>query len=65
MIRRTVEAGSGRAAANLGVMAATGEGMSSDAAAAKQWFARAEALGYPWWDMAEMAGLDPDEYAPA
>lgn len=62
--RRAVDAGSGRAAANLGVMAAVGEGMAVDENAARAWFARAEALGYPWWDMADAAGLDPSVYGP-
>lgn len=62
--RRAVDAGSGRAAANLGVMAATGEGMAADEAEARRWFMHSEALGYPWWEMVEAAGLDPEAYAP-
>ena len=44
-------------------MAATGDGLAADDDAAKQWFARAEALGYPWWEMVDLAGLDPEAYA--
>jgi hypothetical protein len=62
---RAAEAGSGRAAATLGVMAAEGQGMPADAEVATRWFQQAEALGYPWWEMCEAAGLDPDEFMSA
>lgn len=62
---RAAEAGSGRAASNLGVMAAIGQGMPVDREKAVRWFELAEQLGYPWWEMCEAAGIDPDEFSPA
>lgn len=59
---RAAEAGHGRAAATLGVMTAEGQGVPADRDAAAQWFTQAEALGYPWWEMCEAAGLDPDAF---
>ena len=44
--RRAADAGVARAAATLGVMAMRGQGMPKDEAVARDYFARAEALGF-------------------
>ncbi len=59
---KAADAGSGRAAATLGVMYALGDSVEADDEKAKQFFRQAGALGFPWWDMADQCGLDPDDY---
>ena len=59
---KAAEAGSGRAAATLGVMFALGDSVEADDDKARQYFALAGDLGYPWDDLAAQCGLDPDAY---
>jgi TPR repeat protein len=49
---RAAAAGNGRAAASLGRLVEAGA-LPGGEGAAKVWFARAEALDYPWWELAE------------
>ncbi len=55
------EAGHGRAAATAGVMLALGEEVEGDDARARASFDQAEALGFPWRDLAGACGVDVDE----
>lgn len=59
---KAAEAGHGRAAATLGVMYATGDSVAADHAKAKELFALAGALHFPWEDFADQCGLDPADY---
>ena len=43
-------------------MYALGDSVEADDEKAKQFFRQAGALGFPWWDMADQCGLDPDDY---
>jgi uncharacterized protein len=55
--RRAAELKHPRATATLGLMALRGEGMAKDEAAAKEWFARAEALGFDVEDYLRQVGI--------
>jgi hypothetical protein len=43
-------------------MYATGDCVEADRDRARGWFSAADARGHDWRDMADAAGLDPDEW---
>lgn len=55
--RRAAEIKHPRAIATLGLMALRGEGMARDEAAAKEYFTRAEALGFDVEDYLRQVGI--------
>ena len=55
---RAAEHGHGRAATVLGIMYANGDDLPASAADARRWFDRAEALAFPWKDLALDCGVD-------
>jgi hypothetical protein len=59
---RAARAGHGKAAATLGVMYAMGGELDEDPEKAREYFALAEEVGYPWEQLAAAVGLDPDEF---
>jgi len=59
---RAAEAGHGRAAATAGIMLALGQEVAADESRAAALFQQAEALGFPWWDLADACGVDVETF---